>query len=64
MMIKIKKKFDCLRVKQAAQDKIYEETRGMTWEQERDHAVKSIQSSPLGDKWARIRDRAQKKKTG
>ena len=56
------KKFDSVEMKHQIQQKIHVETKGMTWEEERDHFQKDIQSSPLADKWARIRSRQDKKK--
>lgn len=57
-----KKKFDCVGMKHAIQEKIYEETRHMTWEQEREHFRKSIEAGPLSDMWKAIQARQEKGK--
>lgn len=56
------KKFDSVEMKNQVQQEIYEETKDMTWEEEREHFKKNIQSSPLADKWSRIKSRQDKKK--
>lgn len=57
-----KKKFDCVEMKHAIQEKLYEETKGMTWEQERDHRHKRIESGPLAEKWRAIQEQQVKRK--
>ena len=57
-----KKKFDCVEMKHAIQEKLYEETKNMSWEQERDHLRKKIETGPLAEKWKAIQEQQAKKK--
>ena len=59
-----KKKFDCVEMKREIQAKIYEETKGMTLDQEREYRRKNIENGPFAQKWKAIQDQAKIKKTG
>ena len=57
-----KKKFDCVEMKHAIQEQIYEETKNMSWEQEREYRRKNIEAGPLAQKWKSIQEQQEKKK--
>jgi hypothetical protein len=52
-----KKKFDCVEMKNKIQEQIYEETKHMTWEEEREHRLKKIETGPFAKKWKAIQER-------
>ena len=56
------KKFDCIKMKEKIQAKIYEETKDMTFPELRAYLDKSLENDVF---WQRLvkRDEAQKKKT-
>jgi hypothetical protein len=54
------KAFDCVEMKHDIQEKIIEETQGMTWEQERDHFRKTIEAGPIADLWNKLKAKQEK----
>ncbi|MGK5084875.1 hypothetical protein WDW37_16425 [Bdellovibrionota bacterium FG-1] len=57
-----KKEFDCVEMKHKIQEQIYEETKNMSWEQEREHRRKNIETGPFVQKWKAIQEQQAKKK--
>jgi predicted RNase H-like HicB family nuclease len=55
------KAFDCVEMKRAVQAEIYEETKGMTLEHEREYLKKQLKSGPLAKKWAELQSQQKKK---
>ncbi len=55
-----KKKFDAVEMKRMIQEKLYKETQGMTWEQEREHRRKNIAAGPLARKWKALQEQQAK----
>lgn len=60
---KIKKKFDCVESKRQAQERIYEETKGMSHEEELAYFERNAMSGPFGNLWRQMREKAKKDKT-
>lgn len=65
-MKQTKKKFDCIEFKRKAQERIYEEIKDMSWEEEIDYFKKSAETGPLADWWKRVKaaQDQRKKKAG
>ena len=50
-MSKPPKEIDCIKMKHAIQDKIYEETKNLSWCEKRELFLINIAASPLAEKW-------------
>lgn len=57
---KTKKKFDCVESKRQAQERIYEETKGMSHQEEIAYFEHNAMSGPFGNLWRQIRQKAGK----
>lgn len=55
------KKFDCVEMKNKIQEKIYEEIKGMTPQEEIEHRRKKIESGPMADLFKKLRGKGKKK---
>lgn len=53
------KKFDCVDMKNKIQEKIYEEIKGMTLEQENEYRRKKIEASPLAEMYKKLRAKSK-----
>ncbi len=56
--------FDCLEYKWRVQEEIYEETKGMTPQEELEYFRKAADTGPLADWWRELRRRTQAASTG
>ena len=56
---RVKKDFDCVKIKRQAQAKIYERIKDLSPDDEIDYFRKAAEQGPLGDAWKAARDRAQ-----
>ena len=54
-MKQTKKKFDCIEFKRKSQERIYEDIKDMSWEQEVQYFQKRAETGPLGDWWKRVK---------
>lgn len=61
-MKQTKKKFDCVEFKRKAQERIYEKTKNMSWEQEIQYFRKSVETGPFADWWKRVKAAQDEKK--
>lgn len=63
---KVKKEFDCVAFKLQVQDKIYQETKSLSLEEQVAYFRKKANSGPLGKWWKRLPSAApsQKRKAG
>jgi len=57
MATKTNKTFDCVEMKRAAQEQIYEETKDMTGEQRRAYFREKARSGPFRHFWNRMKQR-------
>jgi hypothetical protein len=57
---KVRKTFDCVEFKRQAQERLYEETRGMTEEERAAYIQREIENSPLADFWRRVEREVRK----
>ena len=57
-----KKEFDCVELKHAIQEEIYEETKDMTQEEEREYLRKNLEKGPLGKKWKELQEQKERAK--
>lgn len=55
---KVEKDFDCLKFKQQAQEKIYEEIKNLTSTEQIDYFRQEAESSSLGQWWKSIKNRS------
>ena len=55
MPTKIEKNFDCIEFKRRAQERIYEETKGMTREQEIQYFRRAVENGPFADLVKRLK---------
>jgi hypothetical protein len=53
--MKQNKKFDCVEMKNKIQEKIYDEIKGMTLEEENEYRRKKIESGPMADLYKKLR---------
>ena len=65
-MKQAKKKFDCVEFKRKAQERIYEDIKNMSWEQEADYFRKGAETGPLSSWWKKVKaaQDQRKKKAG
>jgi hypothetical protein len=59
-----KKKFDAVEMKRKIQGEIYQETKGMTPEEEREYYRKSVEKGPFGKLWKELRGKQKKQAAG
>ena len=57
--MKKNKKFDCVEMKNKIQAKIYEETKGMSPQEEIAHRRKKIESGPMADLYKKLRAKSK-----
>jgi len=63
MSTKVKKGFDCIAMKRAAQREIARETKGMTFEQYCEYLRKNVETGPLAAFWKKLVERDKKAAT-
>lgn len=61
-MKRTKKKFDCIEFKQKAQERIYEEIKGMSWKDEINYFKKYAETGPMGIWWKKVKEAQQLRK--
>ena len=61
-MKRTKKTFDCIAFKQKAQERIYEEIKDMSWEEEVTYFQRAAKSGPLGSWWKRVQEAQEQRK--
>ena len=54
-----KKTFDCVAFKRKAQDRVYEDIRGLVPEAQREYFRKQAESGPLGTWWKAVKARSR-----
>ena len=60
--MKKNKKFDCVEMKNIILEKIYDEIKGMTLEEENKYRRKKIESGPMADLYKKLRTKSPSSK--
>lgn len=61
-MKRTKKKFDCIEFKRKAQERIYEEIKDMSWEEEVAYFQREAEKGPLGSWWKKVKEAQEQRK--